>query len=167
VVLTCAQEWDELFASYSEEYPELADHLDKMQRRQLPDGWDADLPEYPADPKGAAGRDTNQKVLNLIAQRVPWLIGGSSDLAPSNKSRLTFEGAGDFQPDNRAGRNLHFGVREHAAGAITNGTGAQQDQALPGRILDLLRLSARGSAVVRTHGATSHPCLHPRLDRRR
>jgi transketolase len=114
-------EWDELFASYSEEYPELADHLDKMQRRQLPDGWDTDLPEYPADPKGAAGRDTNQKVLNLIAQRVPWLIGGSSDLAPSNKSRLTFEGAGDFQPDNRAGRNLHFGVREHAAGAITNG----------------------------------------------
>jgi len=92
-----------------------------MQRRQLPDGWDADLPEYPADPKGAAGRDTSQKVLNLIAQRVPWLIGGSSDLAPSNKSRLTFEGAGDFQPDNRAGRNLHFGVREHAAGAITNG----------------------------------------------
>jgi transketolase len=113
--------WDELFASYGEEYPELADQLDRMQRRQLPDNWDADLPEYPADPKGIASRDSNQQVLNAVAQSVPWLIGGSSDLAPSNKSRLTFEGAGDFQPDNRAGRNLHFGVREHAAGAISNG----------------------------------------------
>ena len=67
-------------------------------------------------------------MLNIVAQRVPWLIGGSSDLAPSNKSRLTFEGAGDFQPDNRAGRNLHFGVREHAAGAVSERVGAQQDQ---------------------------------------
>ena len=113
--------WDELFAKYGEEFPELADQLDKMQTRQLPEDWDADLPEYPADPKGVASRDSNQKVLNIVAQRVPWLIGGSSDLAPSNKSRLTFEGAGDFQPDNRAGRNLHFGVREHAAGAVANG----------------------------------------------
>jgi transketolase len=113
--------WDELFANYGEEFPELADQLDKMQRRQLPEDWDVDLPEYPADPKGVASRDSNQQVLNIVAQRVPWLIGGSSDLAPSNKSRLTFEGAGDFQPDNRAGRNLHFGVREHAAGAVANG----------------------------------------------
>jgi len=113
--------WDELFNKYEEEFPELADQLDKMQRRQLPEDWDVDLPEYPADPKGVASRDSNQQVLNIVAQRVPWLIGGSSDLAPSNKSRLTFEGAGDFQPDNRAGRNLHFGVREHAAGAVANG----------------------------------------------
>jgi len=113
--------WDELFAKYGEEFPELADQLDKMQTRQLPEDWDADLPEYPADPKGVASRDSNQQVLNIVAQRVPWLIGGSSDLAPSNKSRLTFESAGDFQPDNRAGRNLHFGVREHAAGAVANG----------------------------------------------
>ncbi len=113
--------WDELFAKYEDEFPELADQLDKMQTRQLPEDWDADLPEYPADPKGVASRDSNQKVLNIVAQRVPWLIGGSSDLAPSNKSRLTFEGAGDFQADNRAGRNLHFGVREHAAGAVANG----------------------------------------------
>ncbi|HEX7211272.1 MAG TPA: transketolase [Propionibacteriaceae bacterium] len=114
-------EWDELFAKYGKEFPELADQLDKMQTRQLPEDWDADLPEYPADTKGVASRDSNQKVLNIVAQRVPWLIGGSSDLAPSNKSRLTFEGAGDFQADNRAGRNLHFGVREHAAGAVANG----------------------------------------------
>jgi transketolase len=113
--------WDELFAKYGEEFPELADQLDRMQTRQLPEDWDADLPEYPTDPKGVASRDSNQKVLNIVAQRVPWLIGGSSDLAPSNKSRLTFEGAGDFQADNRAGRNLHFGVREHAAGAVANG----------------------------------------------
>ncbi|MFZ1114749.1 MAG: transketolase [Propionibacteriaceae bacterium] len=113
--------WDELFAKYGEEFPELADQLDKMQTRQLPEDWDADLPEYPTDPKGVASRDSNQQVLNIVAQRVPWLIGGSSDLAPSNKSRLTFEGAGDFQADNRAGRNLHFGVREHAAGAVANG----------------------------------------------
>ena len=113
--------WDELFAKYEDEFPELADQLDRMQTRQLPEDWDADLPEYPADPKGVASRDSNQKVLNIVAQRVPWLIGGSSDLAPSNKSRLTFEGAGDFQADNRAGRNLHFGVREHAAGAVANG----------------------------------------------
>ncbi len=113
--------WDELFAAYSKEFPQQADYLDKMQRRQLPDGWDADLTEFPADPKGIASRDSNNKVLNIVAQKVPWLIGGSADLAPSNKSRLTFEGAGDFQPDMRAGRNLHFGVREHAAGAVTNG----------------------------------------------
>ena len=143
--------WNDLFAAYSQEYPELADHLDKMQRRQLPDGWDADLPEYPADPKGAAGRDTNQKVLNLIAQKVPWLIGGSSDLAPSNKSRLTFDGAGDFQPDNRAGRNLHFGVREHAAGAITNGLALSKVRAYQAGFLifsDFQRGALRLSALM-------------------
>ena len=143
--------WDELFAAYGKEYPGLADHLDKMQRRQLPEDWDADLPEYPADPKGAAGRDTNQKVLNIVAQRVPWLIGGSSDLAPSNKSRLTFEGAGDFQPDNRAGRNLHFGVREHAAGAVTNGLSLSKIKAFQAGFLifsDFQRGALRLSALM-------------------
>lgn len=145
------ESWDELFARYSEEYPELADHLDKMQRRQLPEGWDADIPDYPADPKGAAGRDTSQKVLNIVAQRVPWLIGGSSDLAPSNKSRLTFEGAGDFQPDNRAGRNLHFGVREHAAGAITSGLALSKIRAYQAGFLifsDFQRGALRLSALM-------------------
>src|SRR5918911_2611482 len=92
-----------------------------MQRRLLPDGWDTDLPEFPADAKGVAGRDANGKVLNVVAQRVPWLVGGSADLAPSNKSRLTFDGAGDFSATDRAGRNLRFGVREHAAAAVSNG----------------------------------------------
>ena len=85
------------------------------------DGWDADIPSFPADAKGVAGRDANAKVLNAVAPRVPWLVGGSADLAPSNKSRLTFDGAGDFSADDRAGRNLHFGVREHAAAAVANG----------------------------------------------
>jgi transketolase len=115
------QAWDELFAAYDKEYPELAEQLDNMQRRKLPDSWDADLPTFAPDAKGMAGRDASAKALNAVAQRVPWLIGGSSDLAPSNKSRLTFEGAGDFSAADRKGRNLHFGVREHAAGAVANG----------------------------------------------
>jgi len=115
------REWEELFARYAAEYPEQAEQLNHMQRRTLPDGWDADIPSFPPDAKGVAGRDANNKVLNAVAARVPWLIGGSADLAPSNKSRLTFDGAGDFSADDRAGRNLHFGVREHAAAAAANG----------------------------------------------
>ncbi len=115
------REWEEMFARYSAEYPEQAEQLNHMQRRTLPDGWDADIPTFAPDAKGVAGRDANGKVLNAVAARVPWLIGGSADLAPSNKSRLTFEGAGDFSADERAGRNLHFGVREHAAAAVANG----------------------------------------------
>ena len=114
-------EWEDLFARYAQEFGEQADQLNRMQRRVPPDGWDADLPVFEADGKGLAGRDASAKVLNAIAPRVPWLIGGSADLAPSNKSRLTFDGAGDFGPQDRAGRNLHFGVREHAAGAVANG----------------------------------------------
>jgi transketolase len=115
------QEWERLYTRYVAEYPELAEQLDQMQRRLLPDGWDADLPEFPADPKGLAGRDASGRVLNAIAARVPWLLGGSADLGPSNKSRLTFDGAGDFRAEERSGRNLHFGVREHAAAAVANG----------------------------------------------
>src|SRR5437764_8006254 len=92
-----------------------------MQHRQRPDGWDRELPTFPADVKGVAGRDASQKILNTVAKNVPWLIGGSADLTPSTKTRLTFEGAGDFQADSPAGRNLHFGVREHGMAAILNG----------------------------------------------
>ena len=92
-----------------------------MQRRELPEGWDADLPSFPADPKGLASRDSSGKVLNAIARNHPWLIGGAADLAPSTKTRLTFEGAGDLEADKPGGRNLHFGIREHAMGAILNG----------------------------------------------
>ena len=112
--------WIALFNAYKAQYPELANHLLKMQRRELPTDWAKDLPVFPTDAKGVAGRDAGAKVLNAIAKNVPWLIGGSADLAPSTKTRLTFDGAGDLTPE-RSGRNLHFGIREHAMGAILNG----------------------------------------------
>ena len=113
--------WTELFAAYRSKYPQLANEIDLMQRRELPSGWDRGLPVFPADPKGIAGRDASSKVLNVLAQNVPWLLGGSADLGTSNKTLLTFEGAGDFEPGVPGGRNLHFGIREHAMAAAVNG----------------------------------------------
>jgi len=113
--------WMMKFDEYSREYPELAGHLFKMQHRQLPDGWDSDIPSFPADVKGMGGRDSSGKVQNAIAKRVPWFIGGSADLAPSTKTRLTFDGAGDFGSTSYGGRNFHFGIREHAMGSVLNG----------------------------------------------
>ena len=113
--------WMAKLTDYERQYPDLADQLWRMQRRQLPEGWDAALTPFVADAKGIASRDSSGHVLNAIAQRVPWLIGGSADLSPSTKTRLTFDAAGDFAADKPAGRNLHFGVREHAMGAILNG----------------------------------------------
>jgi transketolase len=113
--------WMAKFAEYSQKYPDRADQLYRMQHRQLPAGWDKNLPAFPADPKGLATRDSSAKVLNAAAKSIPWLIGGSADLTPSTKTRLTFDGAGDFLPGSRSGRNLHFGIREHAMGAILNG----------------------------------------------
>lgn len=115
------QAWMGLFEQYKQKHPQLADHLYKMQHRELPQGWDKDIPVFPADAKGVASRDSSGKVLNAIAKNVPWLIGGSADLAPSTKTRLTFEGAGDFEAQNYGGRNFHFGIREHAMGAALNG----------------------------------------------
>jgi len=113
--------WMELFERYCDEYPELADHLLRMQRRELPAGWEKDLPVFEPDEKGLGGRESSGQVLNAIAQNVPWLIGGSADLAPSTKTRLAFDGAGDFSAEDYGGRNLHFGVREHSMHAILNG----------------------------------------------
>jgi transketolase len=114
-------QWISLYEKYKAQFPNLADQMLRIQRRELPDGWDANLPEFSPDEKGVAGREASSKVQNAIAQNVPWVIGGSADLAPSTKTRLTFEGAGDFSAENREGRNLHFGIREHAMGAIVNG----------------------------------------------
>jgi transketolase len=114
-------EWVALFESYKAAHPALADELYRMQHRQLPDGWEKAIPAFPADAKGLAGRDASAKVLNAVAQAVPWLIGGSADLAPSTKTRLIFDGAGDFEAGSYGGRNLHFGIREHAMGAVLNG----------------------------------------------
>jgi len=113
--------WEESFEAFRGEHAELADEVEQMQRRELPPGWNDGLPEFPADEKGTATRASSGEVLNILAQNVPWLVGGAADLFPSTKTRLTFDGAGDFGPDDRRGRNLHFGIREHAMGAVLNG----------------------------------------------
>ena len=115
------QQWTALFEAYRAKYPELATEIEQMQKRELPTGWDRNLPVFPTDAKGIAGRDASGKVLNVLAQNIPWFLGGAADLGPSNKTTLTYEGAGDFQADNRGGKNLHFGIREHAMAAIVNG----------------------------------------------
>jgi transketolase len=113
--------WEATLEGYRAAYPELADELDRIQRRELPEDWDAEIPTFPADPKGIASRESSGEVLNAVAKRVPWLIGGAADLAPSTKTLLEFEDAGDFGPGHREGRNFHFGIREAASAAIANG----------------------------------------------
>ena len=129
-------------------HPDLADEIERMQTARASEGWDIDLPVFPADAKGLATRDSSAKVLNAIAAHYPWLIGGSADLAPSTKTRLTFEGAGDLEADTPGGRNLHFGIREHAMGAILNGLALSKIRALRLDLPDLLRL----------HEAADPPC---------
>jgi transketolase len=113
--------WVSLFEAYREKHPELADQIEQMQRRELPNDWDSGLTPFVADAKGIASRDSSGKVINAVAERYPWFIGGAADLAPSTKTRLTFEGAGDLEAETPGGRNLHFGIREHAMGSIVNG----------------------------------------------
>jgi transketolase len=117
--------WEELLTRYRAEYPELGAQVDAIHAGTLPDGWESALPEFPADAKGVATRESSGKVLNALAQRIPWLIGGAADLSPSTKTNLTFEGAGSFEAPGPVGdyhgRNCHFGVREHAMVAAVNG----------------------------------------------
>jgi transketolase len=115
------RQWTTLFEAYRSKFPKLALEIEQMQKRELPEGWDRNLPTFPTDPKGIAGREASGKALNVLAQNIPWVLGGSADLAPSNKTALTYEGAGNFQADTRGGKNLHYGIREHAMGAIVNG----------------------------------------------
>jgi len=115
------RKWTELFESYRVQYPDLAAEIQLMQRRELPTEWNRNLPVFAADPKGIAGRDASGKTLNALAQNIPWFLGGSADLGPSNKTTLNYPGAGDFQADTPEGKNLHFGIREHAMAAIVNG----------------------------------------------
>jgi len=136
---------------YRKQYAELGDHLHRMQHRQLPEGWDRDLPSFPADPKGMAGRDASGKVENAIARNLPWLIGGAADLAPSTKTRLTFDGAGDLTPDSPGGRNMHFGIREHAMAAVVNGLSLSKVRAFGSTFLifsDYARPAIRLSALM-------------------
>ena len=116
-----SSKWTDLFSNYAAQFPELADGIHRMQRRELPAGWNKNLPVFPADPKGVATRESSGKVLNAVAESVPWLVGGAADLATSNKTDLKFEGAGVFAAGNYGGRNIHFGVREHTMGAALNG----------------------------------------------
>jgi transketolase len=145
------ENWNRLLADYSKQFPDLASQLHKIKRRELPDGWDKNLPLFPADPKGMATRESSGKVLNALAQNIPWLIGGSADLAKSNKTNLVFEGAGDFYPDQYKGRNIHFGVREHAMGAAVNGivlTGPRAFSATFFNFSDYMRASMRLGALM-------------------
>jgi transketolase len=143
--------WNAVFIEYSKKYPELAEQLVRMQQRQLPDGWDKNLPTFSADAKGMATRESSGKVLNALAQNIPWMVGGSADLAKSNKTNLTFEGAGEFFPGEFAGRNVHFGVREHGMGAATNGmclTGLRAFSATFFNFSDYMRASMRLAALM-------------------
>jgi transketolase len=115
------RKWNELFAAYRAKFPQLATEIEQMQRRELPAGWDRNLPVFAADAKGVAGRDASGKVLNALAQNIPWFLGGSADLGPSNTTTLNYEGAGNFQAESPGGKNLHYGIREHAMAAIVNG----------------------------------------------
>jgi len=115
------RDWETMFAKYRGRFEDLATEIDQMQQRELPAGWDRNLPSFPPDAKGIAGRDASGQVLNVLAQNIPWFLGGSADLASSNKTALKFPGAGEFEPGTPDGRNLHFGIREHAMAAIVNG----------------------------------------------
>ena len=145
------REWEALFAGYREQFPQLATEIDQMQRRELPAGWDRDLPSFPADPKGIAGRDASGQVLNALAKNIPWFLGGSADLGSSNKTTLKFPDAGDFEAETPGGRNFHFGIREHAMAAIVNGLSLSKLRAFGATFLifsDYARPAIRLSALM-------------------
>tara|TARA_R110002074_G_scaffold60236_3_gene146085 strand:- start:1166 stop:3265 length:2100 start_codon:yes stop_codon:yes gene_type:complete len=143
--------WDTKLDTYSAAHPDLAAQLDQMLTHTLSEGWDGDLPSFPADAKGLASRDASGNVLNAIAPHYPWLVGGSADLAPSTKTRMTFESAGDFEARKYGGRNLHFGIREHAMGAVLNGLALSNIRAYGSSFLifsDYMKPSIRLSALM-------------------
>ncbi len=142
--------WTAMFERYRQAHPDLARQFEQMERRELPEAWEQALPSFPADAKGAASRDSSGKVLNALAERIPWLLGGAADLAPSTKTNLSFGGAGDFEATNYLGRNFHFGVREHAMGAICNGMSLSKLRAFGSGFLifsDYMRAAIRLSSI--------------------
>jgi transketolase len=145
------RDWEAMFAKYRERFPDLAAEIDQMQLRELPAGWDRDLPSFPPDAKGIAGRDASSQVLNVLAQNIPWFLGGSADLASSTRTALKINGAGEFEPSTPDGRNLHFGVREHAMAAIVNGLSLSKLRAFGSTFLifsDYARPAIRLSALM-------------------
>ena len=144
------ESWTAMFERYRQAFPDLARQFEQMERRELPDGWEQALPSFPTDAKGAASRDSSGKVLNALAERIPWLLGGAADLAPSTKTNLSFGGAGDFEATNYLGRNFHFGVREHAMGAICNGMSLSKLRSFGSGFLifsDYMRAAIRLSSI--------------------
>ena len=145
------ERWNALFSEYSSKFPELADQINRMQKRQLPDGWDKNLPTFAADAKGVATRESSGAVLNAIAKNVPWLMGGSADLATSTKTTLKFDGAGNFQAGSYGGRNMHFGVREHGMGAALSGMALSKVRAYGGTFFnfsDYMKPTIRLAAIM-------------------
>ncbi|MBV9655165.1 MAG: transketolase [Acetobacteraceae bacterium] len=143
------EEWAALFDKYSTAHPDLARAFEQMERRELPDGWEEALTEYPADPKGIATRDSSGKVLNALCKKVPWLLGGAADLSPSTKTNLKDDGS--FEASNYAGRNFHFGVREHGMGGVVNGMALSKLRAFGSGFLifsDYMRGSIRLSSIM-------------------
>ena len=155
--LALHQQWWALFEEYRRRFPELADQGFRLMRRELPDEWDKRLQAFPADAKGLATRDTSGQVLNALARNVPWIIGGSADLTPSCKTRLSFDGAGDFSGENPTGRNLHFGIREHAMGAVLNGLALSKIRAYGS---GFLIFSDYGRAAIRLSALMEIPVIH-------
>jgi transketolase len=146
-----SSKWNDLFAKYGKQSPELADQINRIERRDLPDGWDKNLPGFPADAKGVASRESSGKVLNVLAQNIPWLVGGSADLATSNKTTLKSDDDGDFQAGSYGGRNFHFGVREHVMAAALNGMVLSRLRAFGGTFFnftDYMRPSMRLAAIM-------------------
>jgi transketolase len=154
---TLRDAWMANFESYRQQYPQLADQAYRMLRRELPEDWDNGLPTFAADAKGIATRDASGQVLNSLAKKVPWLLGGSADLGPSCKTRLNFEGAGDFSAEHPAGRNLHFGIREHAMGAILNGLSLSKIRPFGS---GFLIFSDYGRAAIRLSALMEIPVIH-------
>jgi len=145
------ENWQAQFTEYKKKFPQLADQIERMQHRELPEGWDKNLPTFPADAKGIATRESSGKVLNVMAENVPWLVGGSADLAGSDRTRLKFDAAGDFQAGSYGGRNLHFGVREHGMAAALNGMAVSKIRAFGGTFFnfsDYMRPSIRLAALM-------------------
>jgi transketolase len=147
--------WWENFEEYRRQYPDLADHGYRMLRRELPDGWDKGLPVFPTSDTGIATRDASGQTLNAVAATVPWIAGGSADLGPSCKTRLTT--ASDFSAENPAGRNLHFGIREHAMGAVLNGLSLSKMRPFGS---GFLIFSDYGRAAIRLSSLMELPVIH-------
>ena len=148
---TACAEWQQLFEHYQNKFPAEAAEFELLREGKLPQGWDQDIPVFAPDEKGLASRDAGGKVLNAIAPHVPMLMGGAADLSPSTKTDLKFDGAGSFQPGQYGGRNLHFGVREHAMGAIANGMALSYLRSYTGTFLvfaDYMRAPIRLAAIM-------------------